>query len=424
MCIAAFMRARGGRELDCTQAEYDVVYVPLGAATIGGAERSLLELAHGVKQRGFRVLVAAPRRLRDTPFEQLATEARVELIWTSLDPSLSTMRNAFEAWHVFLRVRARVVHFNISWRRAMWVVPVVARLANPAVAIGTMRAMPDPHWLVPKRSYLGIVPSLRLWLWPDLLRGRVWARTLAETVSINHHDYPPRLANHYGFSPERMRTIYNGVTGSREDRAQARAWVRAAVVARCGDVVICYAGRLAHEKGVDTAVKALALLPERYRLAVIGQGEDASNLKQLAERLNVSDRVMFAGYSDMPRRWLCGADLVVVPSRWYEAFGRVVVEAMIEGTPVVASRIGGMAELFRDGVEGCYMPPDDVRAWASAIQTLGDDVERRRVMGEAAQRLALERYTWERVTTEYVALYETLAGLRAGSSDGEHLRGT
>jgi glycosyltransferase involved in cell wall biosynthesis len=101
-------------------------------------------------------------------------------------------------------------------------------------------------------------------------------------------------------------------------------------------------------------------------------------------------------------------DLVAVPSVWYEAFGRTVVEALAMQVPVIASRIGGMAELFEDGVHGHYVPAGDRDALAAAIAALATDPAARRAMGRAGRAWVQERYAMERVAAEYARLYREL----------------
>jgi glycosyltransferase involved in cell wall biosynthesis len=132
--------------------------------------------------------------------------------------------------------------------------------------------------------------------------------------------------------------------------------------------------------------------------------------------LGVAGRCVFVGFSEHPEAWLAVADVVAVPSTWYEAFGRVVVEAMREGVPVVASRIGGMAELFDDGVHGRFVEPGSIDDLANALRELGNDPHARRRMGEAGRQLVAERYSLDRVERDYLREYQRLTG---GAFDAE-----
>ena len=142
---------------------FDLVFLPLGAAAFGGAERSLLDLAGRMRARGHRVLILAEEALRSTPFAALASERDVELRWVGWAPERGYISNLRAAIQTFLLLRARVIHFNISWRQRMWIIPLVARVLCRARLIGSMRAMPEPAENTPRRRYLfGLVPGLQL----------------------------------------------------------------------------------------------------------------------------------------------------------------------------------------------------------------------------------------------------------------------
>jgi glycosyltransferase involved in cell wall biosynthesis len=340
------------------QTVHDLIYLPLGAAAFGGAERSLLDLAGAMVAREKRVLVLAEEPLRHTPFPTLAAERGIDLEWVAWRPERSLLHNVAEAVRVFRRRSAKVVHFNIAWRSGMWVIPICARLVSRAKLVGTMRAMPDPHEVVPRRRHFGIVPGVQLWRLPDLLSGYAWARALHLTVSVNARDYPKRLVRHYGFSANKMRVIYNGVAVPRSaSEPENRSKWRGALGALPGELLVCFSGRVSQEKGLDKLIESLARLPATYKLVVVGSGPDEDAAKTLVRRLGLDARVVFAGFQQDPYSIMAAADVVCTPSLWQEAFGRVVAEAMSLGVPVVASSVGGMSELFNHGIEGLYVPP-------------------------------------------------------------------
>lgn len=391
--------------------DFDIAYLPLGAAAFGGAERSLLDLAGTMRNSGSRVIVLADEALRETPFPDIAAARGIRVEWVVWSPQKSILRNLSEAIRVFRQYPARVVHFNISWRERMWIVPVVARLMSAAKLVGSMRAMPDPHELVPRKRYLGVIPGLRLWHLPEAIVGRVWARMLDVTVSINSSDFPRRLAADFGFPPEKIRVIYNGIAAPENlPTEEQRHASRASLKISDGDLLVVYAGRLSREKGVHVLIRSLDRLPKIFRLVVVGDGPQRAELESLTRELGATDRVQFLGFLRDPDDIVGSADVAVVPSLWYEAFGRVVVEAMSLGIPVVASRIGGMAELFEDGVHGRYVAPENVEELAHAIGALCADRRMLRQCGANARELVLSRYSLTRVQIQYGELYATLIG--------------
>ena len=155
---------------------------------------------------------------------------------------------------------------------------------------------------------------------------------------------------------------------------------------------IVYAGRLVREKGVRELLEAFGKLSvEGAGLMIVGDGRDRAALEIAAGLLGTDRRVRFVGAVPQPdvRPYLEHADVVVLPS-WYEERGRVLLEAMAAGTPVVASRTGGIPATVCDGKNGLLVPPRDAGALATAIdRVLGDD-DLAASMGAAGRATASE----------------------------------
>lgn len=175
--------------------------------------------------------------------------------------------------------------------------------------------------------------------------------------------------------------------------------------------VISFAGRLVPHKGVDTILRALALLPNDVALLVIGRGPDLAALNELARRLGVRDRVRFCptvNDADLPR-YLRASDLFVFPSQnRLEGFGLAVAEALACGLPVVVADIPGVREVIEPGREGLLAEPLLENSLAEKIRELLDDPARRAQMAVAARARAEERYGVGAVTTSLLSLYQRL----------------
>ena len=155
---------------------------------------------------------------------------------------------------------------------------------------------------------------------------------------------------------------------------------------------LLYVGRLDDRKGVDTAVEAMAGLPEEARLELIG-GWDAAEearLRRLAHDVGVEARVHFAGQLDRSEvaAAYASADVTVFPVRWEEPWGLVPLESMAKGRPVVATGRGGSAEYLRDGENCLLFAPGDAEALAVAIRRLATDPPLRVRLREAGLKTA------------------------------------
>lgn len=188
-------------------------------------------------------------------------------------------------------------------------------------------------------------------------------------------------------------------------------------------------GRLVPRKGIDTAIEALAALPDTELLIAGGppagqldSDTEVRRLRRLAARLGVADRVRLLGQvwrEDVPGL-LRSADAVVT-TPWYEPFGMVSLEAMACGVPVVAAAVGGLTDTVVDGVTGRLVPPRRPDALARALRPLLADTALRAGYGAAGVDRALCRYTWERVGADTLRIYQRAhpaAGAEAGVTAG------
>lgn len=208
-----------------------------------------------------------------------------------------------------------------------------------------------------------------------------------------------------------VRVIYSPVDlrRFRPDRLD-RAGVRARLGLDSADRALGVIGYIAELKGQETALDALALVRERHpeaKLLVVGEPKFAQratrydntgyleHLHSKVRELGLGTAVEFTGERDDIPEILSSLDVVLVPS-WEEGMGRVAAEAMAMGTPVAATRVGGLAEIIEDGRTGLLVPPRDARGLADAVNRLLESPElRQRISGEgrqAASRFSLERH--------------------------------
>ncbi len=183
-------------------------------------------------------------------------------------------------------------------------------------------------------------------------------------------------------------------------------------------------GRLMREKGVDTVVRAFAeAFPGgEERLLVVGSGELEGELRSQAAG---AAGIEFLGQLDRAEalRLVAGAHALVVPSRWYEVFPRTIVEAYALGVPVVASRLGSLAEVVEDERTGLLFETESVPGLAAALRRLAGDAALRAELGAQA-RAAYERSYAPGVTTErLLSIYRRALERHAESSPAAALAG-
>lgn len=162
-------------------------------------------------------------------------------------------------------------------------------------------------------------------------------------------------------------------------------------------------------KRITDCVRVFALLKARcdtcVRLVMCGDGPEREKAESLARELGVADDVIFAGSVPNIPDYLSVADVFLMPSET-ESFGLAALEAMACEVPVIASRVGGLPEVVREGETGYLAPLGDVRAMADYATRLFDDAHWRHTMGARARAVAIDEFTTDRIIPQYVQLYE------------------
>jgi D-inositol-3-phosphate glycosyltransferase len=249
------------------------------------------------------------------------------------------------------------------------------------------------------------------------------ARRATAIVTASEHERV-LLERYYGADPARMETVPCGI-----DLDRFRPLDRGAARARLGlppaGPVLLWVGRLEKLKGVDILIDAVAQLDERdFTLLIVGGDEHAEELKDelraQASAAGVSANVRFNGavpHDELPV-YYGAADVCVVPS-YYESFGLVAVEAMACGTPVVASRVGGLVSTVTDGVSGYLIPWRCPEPFAEKLEVLLNNPELRANFGRAGRR-SVERYRWRSVALQIGRVYDgALSEHRSRHGDNE-----
>lgn len=176
--------------------------------------------------------------------------------------------------------------------------------------------------------------------------------------------------------------------------------------------VIGFVGQVAQRKGLDTLIKALALLPKECILVVVGSGPDAPRFKSLARELGIPARLRWEHWVDQREiaKYMCAFDVFVLPSRtlpgWKEQFGRVLIEAMACETPVVGSDSGEIPNVIGDA--GLIFPEGDERELAGRLLRLINDSSLRKSLGGRGRQRVLERFTYARVAAQTVDFYKRI----------------
>ncbi|MDQ6847438.1 MAG: glycosyltransferase family 4 protein [Candidatus Dormibacteraeota bacterium] len=363
-----------------------VTYV--STLTEGGPVSHLLNLAPRVAAAGARVRVLCGS-------DEVADRVRSLGLAAEAFP-VRSKTDAVSAARLWPQLRgADIVHSQD--RRALLLCGAVVRTATGAELVHTYHGLPEELVGLPGRP--GARPSgspLRAaWRLHGHLRFEALLVRLGAVV-VPSHALADFLVSR-GFPAPRMHVVPSRIDIRRTEPAQPHHPVR-----------IATAARLETHKGIDVLLDACARLngsTPHVHLDIYGDGSLRVELEQRAARSGLD--VTFHGNVTDVRDRLLGADIFVLPSRG-ENLPITILEAMAVALPVVASRVGGIAELVDDGVSGRLVEPDDIPALAQALAPLIEDPEARAAMGRAGVARVAESFDAAQAGTEMVALYERL----------------
>jgi glycosyltransferase involved in cell wall biosynthesis len=183
-----------------------------------------------------------------------------------------------------------------------------------------------------------------------------------------------------------------------------------------GGPFVLFVGRLASNKGLLALIEAFRDLhrrdPHAYLVIVGADGGEQAAVDRRVRQLGLSDRVRLTGFvsdESLLAAAFREARVFALPSQ-YEAFGLVLLESLAQGTPVIASRVGGIPEFIEDGKAGRLIPPEDPVALAAAMAALWDDESTRLEWGRYGREVVVPRYQWDRVVDRLQAVYAEVQG--------------
>jgi glycosyltransferase involved in cell wall biosynthesis len=220
----------------------------------------------------------------------------------------------------------------------------------------------------------------------SLLNDRILAVSQAVKESVVRFD---RIA------PERIEVLYNGIDPSRFEGDFQDSDVRQKFGVKPEDFLIGVVARLEEQKGHIYLFRALTqLLPAfpQIKVLIVGDGSRRSALEFSVREMGLSERVLFVGTrKDIPEI-LAALDLFIQPSLW-EGFSLAILEALAIGAPVVATAVGGAAEVIRPGIDGLLIPPGEVSSLIATVREVILDPRKYREMGQRGKQTVGQKFT-------------------------------
>jgi D-inositol-3-phosphate glycosyltransferase len=373
-----------------------------------GTHAQLHGSIHGVAGAGHEVVVHGPDRGGEDPEREAAGTVVADPVPTDdIDVADASDAHAVAAGierfssGLAQRWRSRppeLVH-AFDWFAGAAAARALGAIAPQVGGVPLVVSMPDLGHV--HRRHLGETPTsgpIRLAVERELAR----TADLLVATCVDQH----RELLQLGTPRDRAVTIPHGVDGARFTPPRAQRPRAQTAVVTVSD--------LAPHRGTEAVIAATVRVPDAY-LTVIGGppparlGTDGrvAELRALAARHDALDRVRFVGRvpnEDMPSH--LGAADVVVQVPWFTGFGRVAIEALACGRPVIATAVGGQLDSVEHGVNGILVPARDTHALHEALRKVLLEPRVRAALGSAARPRTLDRFGWPRVTEAVLAAYE------------------
>ncbi len=380
------------------------------ATPTAGAELLTLLLRDGLQKKGHDVRVfSSCAQLIDgksfADYRCFGTNSRLQVL---LQPA--NFSAYFKLRRVLADLKPDVVHVNMFlWQLSPLILPLLKDVPclyhvmtyKPICPVGS-KMLPDR---TPCQDSAGAVCfnskclTWQSWL-PFMVQLKLWQRckNVFDMIITNSENVRQRLCAE---GIEATETVFPGVP------------IRPYSASLSNPPTAVFAGRLVGEKGVDTLLRAFSNVAKQIpaaKLILSGEGPQKSNLEKLITELALSSSVSMTGQlsrAEMERRFE-SAWVQIVPSLWEEPFGLVAAEAMMRGTAVIATSVGGLTESVQHGKTGLIVPPADEGALTAALIKMLSNRQMAEQMGKTGRKIALSKFGATAFIEKMLGLYHKI----------------
>lgn len=344
----------------------------------GGAERLMVDLLPRMADKGHEVHLAVFDSTHTPFYKQLEATCKVSI--HDFGGSVYSPLQVFRLIRLIRRYRFDIVHTHNTSPQ------MFGAIASLIVSSKTGFVSTEHNTVNRRRNAI----------WRPIDR---WMYTRYKRVICISGEALTALEAHIGKHSERDIVIPNGV-----DTARFTAIPLGEMPAKDADVRITMIAAFRPQKNQETLVQALALLPERFRLTLVGTGERMEYVRDIANRIGVSERVTFAGHRDDIPEVLASSDITVLSSH-YEGLSLSSVECMAAGRPFIASDVPGLHDIVNGA--GILVPDNDAQALANVITSICADKIFYRNTAENCRKRASD-YDISVMTDGYLKLYSEI----------------
>ncbi|MCK5580807.1 MAG: glycosyltransferase family 4 protein [Candidatus Omnitrophica bacterium] len=351
----------------------------------GGAERQIFELAKRINKAAYQLILASLECGGSAPPDIAeATGCRLEAFPVKRIYGLSGILEGFRFARFLKKNNVDVLmtyHFSSDIWGTFW-----ARIAGVPVIISNRRDIgfwrKKHHVLAYRFVNRGVT--------------RIVTNTQANKRLIIEQEC---------LSEDKIQVIYNGV--SQPVTSDQEPATRDQFDISEKDLAIMHVANIRPVKGHQYLLQAFAKIIPQYphvKLVLIGEDRMGGQMQELAKSLQIENHVVFAGKQENVRELLGLADICVLPSL-SEGMSNAILEYMIAGKPVVATRVGGTPELVENGRNGLLVEKENIEQLANALLSLIHDQEKRKQLGEKGREIAKEKFSMQTMVFNYERIF-------------------
>jgi glycogen(starch) synthase len=236
-----------------------------------------------------------------------------------------------------------------------------------------------------------------------------WAMYEADKVIVCSQSMKDEICGHFNLPQDKVDVIPNAIDATKYQTSVDREAVRQRYGVGYGEKLILCVGRLVPQKGIEYFIRAIPSIAQRYpeaKFIIVGEGWSRDILEAEAHASGQNRKIQFTGFASDQEviNLMTSADVLVVPSI-YEPFGIVALEGMATGVPVVASKVGGLAEVIEHDRTGLFVYPKNPESIAWGIDRVLSDPGHAKWLTENAKEKLHKAYSWEAVAMKTVDVY-------------------
>ncbi|MBU1074508.1 glycosyltransferase family 4 protein [Patescibacteria group bacterium] len=366
------------------------------SSLFGGGERHTLTLVEGLRKKGFSFFLASSCPVLLKEFKERNWHSKK--MWAPKEPVSKKSLLLFPFFAPFFFCRLAFLLLSFRFRNKVKIVFCLSLTEKILITV-------PARMLGMKVVWMEHVSANR-WLTLNPLRVFYTMYAMLAMIVVVSESIKSELIGKLHIQPKNIVTIYSGTDLPEVTLKDIKARVNK------GEFIIGTIARLEREKGIEYLIRAIDIVKDiipKIKLIVVGDGSERRNLNWLVNSLQMTERVQFVGFQDHINQWIRNFDVFVLPSAIRESFGMVLIDAMANLRPVVASKIGGIAEIVDHKETGILVEPKNSEEIANAIIYLYNHPEETVEIIKNARAKIETSFTKQKMLNEFEKLFIVLS---------------